>query len=1244
MIFKSSTVALMVSAVFAGSVNATEVQDTSNKLSAGQAINSANSKQDVKAPFNQVNEQSGVYLIRLSEKSALDQSYAKLGNDRSSIVSKIETQQDLVLDAIKQIDGTAILTRKSRMIENALYVQMSHQTVDAVLANNHVISAELLNEEASYTAEDEFKRFPFLTVKDPGDAVTVAIVGNGIDYTHASLGGEGTAEAYDKAWANRTNAWDGFPTDTIIGGLDFSAQGEGFHTIDYNPIEVKDDINVVNGALASGTAVAAQVLAEAPDAKILYYKTWDWNKNNFYPVLDVIVDPNQDGDISDRPDVIVMNSYGNSAFYVEDDTQGSQATRDIALVRRLSATGSLLVIGAGATYYDSYFNLAWRGAVPEALTVGSVAMNEDGASLSAFTPAGPTRGTQVLKPEVVGPAENFEGPVAGSGTETQVFNGHPSYAAAYAAGTAAKILDQYPNLSPLEAKALVTNTALSDQVSGSSTYVEDFDVTRVKTAEVPFMGSGLVDGATAITANAVVWDSSSYQPSIAYGFVEASSQSSISREITIKNLTNEVQSYALTSIKNGDKANNDAISFIFPDVVNVPANRSVMFTVTMSVDEEKLAAWPLKSTEDYTMDNWSMANVNGYLVFNDTVGESAQLKMPWQVFPKSQKDFDKANVDYKTGLPFESPIFEDYTAKSGGWVETTSIDVTNNTNENKIFYSMPLMHNIPVQDPSKAEGQGNQYKNIGATISPEAMCESGQKLSVAVQMFDKFDVPMAEHFDKAGHVLAYFSIYEPAISDKYMNDPLGLSMNSLDTEKLAYLEIILDVEGKPQTKYLDLGMEFSPWNLGARVKYSKLGADVSPGDDTAVANICLEDLYHDDFQSIDAWNQNLGWQFASDRDAQSSIRGPVIRYNPVLNGDYYEQIIDHTGEDGYPNWWDTNCQPKSWNPDNCIEKEVNFLAHIGGVTLLSEDDQTPGDWLVKQIVEPGQTARVSSGSTLQCNPNVVSTGNWITHEDCPPGVMFFEIGNENTSFSGATFGADPAIRHGQSFSVYENSENGTVIGKLDTTSNDFYSTASRIGEIYQVNSLPGTPFAIATDGTISVYNSDAINYEEVKSFVLKVHADYENRDSKVVDVVININNRNDIAPVMIASINAINTTQGEMVEVSVASAFTDPEGDGLAFTATNLPAGLDITQSGLIKGSTTQSGNFTATITATDGINSTSSNVAVTVAASSSPVTTPHESNSDDNATNSDQSSGGSTNMLFILLAAFGFVTRRVSK
>ncbi|QBY03004.1 hypothetical protein E2K93_00845 [Thalassotalea sp. HSM 43] len=1242
MIFKSSTLAMLIGAALANTAHAEQAQDTNNKLSTYQH-GSTQAQTDQQSSFAQTHETTGVYLFILSEKSALDSTYQVHGNDRSKVVAVIEQQQQDIMAAIRNLDANAVLTRKSRLTENAIYVQMTHEAAKTIREDSRVVLAELLNEEPNYTAEDEFTRFPFLNVKDAGDAVTVAIIANGVDYTHAALGGEGTAEAYNLAWENRHNAWDGFPTDTVIGGLDFAP--EGYHTIDYNPLENANDVNVASGNLPSGTVIASQILSQAPDAKILSYKTYDWSHVYFYPVLDVIIDPNQDGDISDRPDVIVMNSWGNSAFYVEGDTQGSQATRDIGLVRRLSATGSLLVVGAGQTYYDQYFNLAWRGAVPEALTVGSVAIDGETAQLSGFTPAGPVRGGHLLKPEVVGPGENVEGPIAGSGTDNLVVSPHSSYAAGYAAGTAAKILAQYPQLSPIEAKALVANTANASNIVGNQAYIEEFDIYTNKLAEVPFMGTGLVDGENAVNASAVVFESSSYQPGLAFGFVEASTTTSETRYITVKNLTKKVQTYRINQVVNGDKANNAAVSFVYPETVSIPSNRSVTFPVTMTVDATKLTTDAFLSTEDFNIENWSKASVNGYFTFTDDKFKSADLSMAWQVFPKSNAELTKANSTVQSRLPYDGGKLEELSNASYEWLESSMIDVTNNTAQTRVLHTMPSITSIPVKEPSKAGGQGHLYQRMGATISADDRCESNAMLSIAVQMFDKFDVPMAEHFDKAGHVLSYFTIYSEEIADQYADDPFALDQSSTDADKLGYFEMITDNQGEPKLRYLDLAMEWRWWDPMYRVKHSDIPLDVSIGDDTVVGHICVDKLYHDDFQSVDAFDGNLGWQFASDRDAQSPVSGDVIRYNPVINGQYREEIIDHTGETGYPNWWDTwtPCEAKSWNPNYCIEQANTLLATTGKIATLDDDGEAVS-WSNRQEIAPGQTVRVSAAASLQCNPNVVSTGIWVTHEDCPEGVMIFETGNDQFHMSGMTFGYDATIIEGQSFVVYENAENGTVVGQLDMDSMNFFQADRSDGEIHLVNAIPGTPFTVATDGTITIANRDAINYEDNTSFTLKLQADYENRDSKLVEVTVIVNNVNDVAPMQVKLLDTISTTVGEALNVDLNGSFIDVEGDGVSYFSTNLPQGLTITASGVISGTAEVAGNYDVSVVATDGVNDTAAQVTVEVAQSNQGSEQKQEQNQDEISEKADDSSAGSTGIVFAMLTLFGLISRRVYK
>ena len=1246
MIFKSSAVALVVSSVFAFTANATNLDNAQKALSVGDtSVSTIENNSENKSSFIQANINLGVYMIRLSEKSALDSSYASMGNDRSGIIAAIDLQQNQIIASLRGKDSNAILTRKARLTDNAIYVQTTHEAAEEMVNVTGVASVELLSETANYTSEDEFKKYPFLTVKDPGEAVTVAIVGNGVDYTHASLGGVGTTEAYNKAWSNRSNAWDGFPTDTVIGGMDFSADSEGLHSADYNPIEASYDPNVESGFIPSGTVLASQILSQAPDAKILAYKTYDWSSDYFYPILDFIVDPNQDGDISDRPDIVVFNSYGNGGFYVEDDTNGSGATREIALIRRLSASGSLVVVSAGKTYFNNYFNLAWRGAVPEALTVGSVKVTEDNIQLSEFTPAGPTRGTHQLKPEVVAPAENITGAVAGSGDEIGEFISHTTYAAAYAAGTVAKILAKYPDLSPLEAKALVANTAQIDGIKGGKTHNDEFDVDITTVAEVPFMGTGLVNGDNAVTADAVVWEKETYQPGLAFGFVEAASSAAVTKDVTIRNLTDEVQSYTLSTMTNGDKANNSAISFIYPEVINVPANHSVVFSVTMTVDASKLSSVGITASDDFTIDKITQENVNGYLVFDNKEEGSAQLKMSWQVFPKKSQRFTKSGRTEVWGLPYVDDNWQAGLDASMGGAVSDMITIENNTTTTKTLYSVPVMARQESIRVDKADGQGNFLKNIGASISSDASCAAGSKLTVAVQMFDKFDLPMAEHFDKAGHILTYFSIYKAAYVDSHNGDPLAIDGDGFrsDNDVLAYIEIAIDDNGMPQASYVDYDLEYEWWNPNGRIKQTTKGVDVSLGDDTFVANICVDELYHDDIQSVDHWNEDLGWQFSTDRDALPDFDGTMIRYNPTIMGRAYTEVIDHEGEYNYPQWTYTNCDSNGFdwmgNPypeDYCIEVKESFLANHTGIAKYVEDAENNTVWKNKMVLLPSEKALVSVTTVHDCNPNLLRFEPFVAHEDCPVGVMLFEIGTDNTAFSSTTHGYDAGVKPGQSFNVYENSENGTVVGEIAAFSEHFYAEDVSRGDFYLVNALPGTPFSVSTDGTITVANADALDYERQQSFTLKVHADYENRDTQVVDLIVYVNNRNDIAPIATQELAEITGTVGENISASVSSSFSDSEGDGITFTANDLPSGLQMTRSGKIEGTLQSAGSYQVTITGSDGVNTTSANQVIKVALRTQAL---EPTPVDEESTN-----GGSTGLYFLLFAGLAFVQRQLSR
>lgn len=54
-----------------------------------------------------------------------------------------------------------------------------------------------------------------------GTGIKVAVMDSGIDYTHAALGGEGTAAAFEAAYKNNTSRDNLFPTKKVVEGYDF---------------------------------------------------------------------------------------------------------------------------------------------------------------------------------------------------------------------------------------------------------------------------------------------------------------------------------------------------------------------------------------------------------------------------------------------------------------------------------------------------------------------------------------------------------------------------------------------------------------------------------------------------------------------------------------------------------------------------------------------------------------------------------------------------------------------------------------------------------------------------------------------------------------------------------------------------------------------------------------------------------------------------------------------------------------
>lgn len=208
-----------------------------------------------------------------------------------------------------------------------------------------------------------------------GEGVTIAVLDTGVDYTHADFGGPGTVEAYKKAQASNDLPAAGsglIDPDKFIGGWDLV--GDDYNadpsSPTYQPVP-KPDANPLDcqaaghGTHVSGSAAGYGVDAKgktfdgdyskldaksvssmkigpgsAPEAQLVGIRVFGCGGSSSVvgQALDYVLDPNGDGDFSDRAQVVNM-SLGSDHSPVDDPEND--------IVDALAELGILSVVASG---------------------------------------------------------------------------------------------------------------------------------------------------------------------------------------------------------------------------------------------------------------------------------------------------------------------------------------------------------------------------------------------------------------------------------------------------------------------------------------------------------------------------------------------------------------------------------------------------------------------------------------------------------------------------------------------------------------------------------------------------------------------------------------------------------------------------------------------------------------------------------------------------------------------------------
>ncbi|KTG20032.1 serine protease [Pseudoalteromonas sp. XI10] len=342
-LIKRTAVALAVTSAMCASAQA---NDFSKYNLAGKKLiqSSAVTKKEQKA-----HREATSWLIKLNAPASVN---AKtMGADVASIQAQAKVAQASVEQAINSMDLPVKVVAKTSTLVSSIVVNGNKQDVAKLLSNSQVEGIYPVYDYELHVADsaDYIEATPLVSNGlATGEGVRVAVLDTGIDYTHTAFGGAGTDEAYAAAIADPASV--DWPQGKVLGGYDY----------------INDDADPIDVDTNHGTHVSHSVNGIAPNVDLFVYSVCNSGCPGLAQLLalESAMDPNGDGDMSDRVDVVNM-SLGGDYGDIANDAVGLFINQAVKL-------GTNVVISAGND-----------GAYP--FIVGGPSTTENALSVGAMT-------------------------------------------------------------------------------------------------------------------------------------------------------------------------------------------------------------------------------------------------------------------------------------------------------------------------------------------------------------------------------------------------------------------------------------------------------------------------------------------------------------------------------------------------------------------------------------------------------------------------------------------------------------------------------------------------------------------------------------------------------------------------------------------------------------------------------------------------------------------------------------------
>jgi subtilisin family serine protease len=287
-------------------------------------------------------------------------------------IAELEVLRDLMRPQLLA-HGAVVIAELSRLV-NVFHIQVPQHAVDHIRKLPHVVAIEpvptwhktlktgipLVGAPQAWGQATPFH----------GEGITIGILDTGVDYMHADLGGAGDVTEFDSNDPLIVEPGS-FPTARVVGGLDVVGDdynpnnGNSLPLPDADPIDCGGHgshvagIAAGNGVLTDGTTFTGPYDASfdptiflvapgvAPKASIFAIKIFGCSGSTRVVAtgLEIAADPNNDGDFSDRLDVV--NASLGSPWGIQSFVQQQ-------LIANYTTVGGLFVASAGNEGHTFY--------------------------------------------------------------------------------------------------------------------------------------------------------------------------------------------------------------------------------------------------------------------------------------------------------------------------------------------------------------------------------------------------------------------------------------------------------------------------------------------------------------------------------------------------------------------------------------------------------------------------------------------------------------------------------------------------------------------------------------------------------------------------------------------------------------------------------------------------------------------------------------------------------------------------